>query len=134
MRVVDTVRTTAPVQPRFSTRYFSARAMILCGSTNVPRSSMAPMRSASPSVTTPKLPIPELTAEARALRFLAIGSGWTLPKPGFISPRISATSQPVPCKNDLITPRPEPYMASTTKRWGLSEMMSVLINLRRWSK
>ena len=47
--------------------------------------------------------------------------------------RISVTSQPVPCKKDLITPRPEPYIESTTTRWGSSAITSVSIRVRKWS-
>ena len=45
-------------------------------------------------------------AGQRAQVAMAIGSGWMPPKPGFISPRISNTSQPVPCRMPLICPRP----------------------------
>ncbi len=107
MRVVDTVRTTRPLQPAFFDQISQGQRHDLVRvderAALVHRADPVGVAIGHQAEVRPS----RLTAPASAPRYRAIGSGCTLPNPGFISPRISATSQPVPCKMDLITPRPD---------------------------
>jgi hypothetical protein len=73
--VVLKARVTAPGQPLRLSTQLSRTEKILCGSTKLPCSSVAPMRSASPSVQRPAWQPLATTASPRARMCGSMGSG-----------------------------------------------------------
>ncbi len=117
INVVLNARVTSPGQRLRSSSHFSRIAKILCASTTLPCSSTAPIRSASPSVTSPATQCSSTTRLCVSRMCGRIGSGLIPGNAGLISARISTCGTPARAKMPAITPRPAPYMQSIRKRY-----------------